>query len=144
MAGVVAACGHQAHPDAYILKRTRLPLLLAGDLEVLRAGVNGQPDVLAVPRADRDDIAVDALDFSDEVRAPDPDALGIEFAVALFVPNSDVAVDLDLGPAGLRVAALDHHGGVSPKKGLASCLRVLDRQLLFIDRGHCAAKDVFR
>src|SRR6266550_5798650 len=110
VARVVAAGGDQAHAGLDVGKRTGLPLVLAGDLEILRAGVDGELDVLAVAGADRDHVAVDALDLSGDVRAADVNALCVEFAVALLEANTDVAVDFDLRPSRLLIATLDHHG----------------------------------
>src|SRR6266550_727459 len=120
VAGVVAAGGDQAGTGVNVLQRPGLALLLAGDLEVLGAGVDGQLDILAVTGANRDHVSVDRLDFSGDMRPADVHALEVKLAVATFVPNPNVAVDLDLGPARLLVAALDHDGGIGPKEGLAA------------------------
>src|SRR6266576_6053592 len=92
VARVVAAGGDQPHAGLDVGERTGLPLVLPGDLEILRAAVDRELDVLAVSGADRDHVAVDALDRSGEVGAADVNALCVEFAVALLEANTDMAV----------------------------------------------------
>src|SRR6266566_4053585 len=128
VARVVAAGGDQPHASLDVGERTGLPLVLAGDLEILGAAVDGELDVLAVAGANRDH-AVDALDLASNVRAADVNTLRVEFAVALLEANPDVAVDFDLRPGRLLIATLDHYRGIGPQERLASRLRVLDGQL---------------
>src|SRR5205823_2962380 len=96
VARVVAAGRDQPHSGMNVFQRTGLPLLLAGDLEILRAGVHRECDVLAVTGAEGDHAAADARDGTGDVRPADANALRVELAVARFVTNEHVAVDLDL------------------------------------------------
>src|SRR6059058_3844915 len=134
VARVVAAGGDQPHAGLDVGERTGLPLVLAGDLEILGAAVDGELDILAVAGANRDHVAVDALDLSGDVRAADVNTLRVEFAVALLEANPDVAVDFDLRPGRLIIATLDHDGGIGPQERLAARLRVFDGQLGGADR----------
>src|ERR1700737_2232570 len=143
VAGVVAARGAQPHTGVNVLERTSFPLMLAKDFEILRAVVDGQLDVLPVTGPNRDHVAADALDFPGEMSPADTNPLRVEFAIARFEANGDVAVDFDLRPTRLLVTTLDHHGGIGPEEGFAA-LRILDSQLCRSDRGDRPAEHVLR
>src|SRR6266480_2206547 len=74
VARVVAAGGDQPHAGLDVGERTGLPLVLAGDLEILGAAVDGELVVLA-----------------SNVRAADVNTLRVEFAVAPLEANPEVA-----------------------------------------------------
>src|SRR5947209_1214309 len=112
MAGVVASRSCQAHARVDVAELARLPLLLGGDLDVLRAAVDGEQDVLAVTRANHDRVAVDRLHRSGDPDAADANPSRVELAVLVVIPNDDVAADLDLGPGSL-LAILHDHGFIS-------------------------------
>src|SRR6202049_4179420 len=96
---VVATGGNQPRAGVNVAQRTRLALLLAGDLEVRGAGTDRQLDVLPIAGANRDHVAVDALDFPGDVRATDMYPLGVQLAAQIREANYDVAIDFDLRPA---------------------------------------------
>src|SRR5438552_7039275 len=144
VARVVATGGDQPGARVDVAQRARFALLLADDLDVLCVAVHRQSDLLAFASANRDHVAVDALDFAGDVCATDVDTLGVGLAVALLVANHEVAIEFDLRPTRLLIAALDHHGGVGPQKGLAAGFRVLHGHLRRRDRGHATAEQILR